>query len=174
MLLTAVLVLLAPLSADAAAHHGTFTADTWTGTRYADTAYLGAGDDRADGGDGADTIYLGAGDDRALGGRGNDTLRGSGGSDALIGGGGADTLIGGRGDDLLRSAGTASGTHDLLVPGDGADFVEALSGGERIYLGIPDGDVDEVWCFGRGARIVYRQLDPKDHLYDCGDPVIIG
>lgn len=105
----------------------------------------GAGDDVLDGGGGKDDVFGGMGDDVLRGGGGSDTLSGDGGDDLLDGGGGKDVLLGGDGDDILIWDPSDDGVHggagsDTLRAGhrdvDLDKFDGAVSGIERIDLGI--------------------------------------
>lgn len=105
-----------------------------------ETRFLGAENDRINGGADRDLILADAGDDRisarggpdvVIAGLGDDVVRGDEGADILIGGSGRDRLSGGAGNDVLAdgagrdlSAGGRGG--DLLI--DGAGF-DRLGGG---------------------------------------------
>lgn len=150
----ALLVAVAPSSAQAATYTssgvrctkvGTGGADRLTGTSARDVLcglggddvlYGLGGDDVLDGGPGTDTVRGGTGNDAVLGGSGNDAVNGDGGTDKVYGGTGSDRVYGGDGADLLY--GQDGG--DSLSGGYGADKEYGGIGDDRL-LGGPDGDV---------------------------------
>jgi Ca2+-binding RTX toxin-like protein len=97
-------------------HGATGLSDDWVGTNFADTVFLGAGNDRLSAASGNDTIR---------GEAGRDTISGDGGADSLHGGNDADTLDGGEGSDRLDGGLGA----DSLIGGNGNDqyFVDSVS-----------------------------------------------
>ena len=72
---------------------------------------VGAGDDRADGGDGSDWVF---------GGSGNDTLNGNAGNDRMWAAYGADVVNGGASSDSLHAAADDSAV-DALDCGESTD-----------------------------------------------------
>jgi Ca2+-binding RTX toxin-like protein len=92
------------------------------------------------------------------GGSGDDTLTGSEGADSLNGGPGADLIIGAGGDDVL-DAGVSNADH--IIGGAGHDRLTAGLGG---LVEAVDGEVDEIYCFGRANDL---QTDSQDVVDDC-------
>jgi Ca2+-binding RTX toxin-like protein len=93
------------------------------------------------------------------GGTGDDTLTGSGGPDRLDGGQGTDLVSGGAGDDVL--GGGYADSPDHVIGGAGHDSLSAGLGGPVDAL---DGEVDDVYCYGRVNDL---QVDSQDVLHDC-------
>ena len=114
-----------------------------------DTIYGGAGNDAIDGGAGDDLIYgdngfvdihgvmdpviTGTGDDAIQGGDGNDTIYGGGGLDVIDGGAGDDIIYGGAGNnsiqggdgnDRIYMTDGAVGFNNVIVGGNGFDWVD--------------------------------------------------
>lgn len=137
--------------------------DVLRGNDGNDTLVGDLGDDRIMGGDGDDEIQGDQGNDILEGDDGNDTLFGGIGNDELFGDDGVDTLDGGADDDYLW-AGTGIGNTllggsgndmligsddgqddpnfndnvpfgDVMMGGDGDDYINGLGGGDRIEGG---------------------------------------
>ncbi|MEG3956197.1 beta strand repeat-containing protein, partial [Microcoleus sp. herbarium2] len=94
---------------------GDATANSATGTEFADIFNGGSGADIFDGGLGNDTISGDDGNDSLFGGGGSDNLNGGPGNDTLIGGVGTNVLNGGSGLDVFVFSGTAAGGGDLIT-----------------------------------------------------------
>ena len=94
---------------------GDATANSVTGTEFADIFSGGSGADIFDGGLGNDSISGDDGNDSLFGGGGSDTLNGGIGNDTLIGGLGTNVLNGGAGLDVFVFSGTAAGGGDLIT-----------------------------------------------------------
>jgi Ca2+-binding RTX toxin-like protein len=92
------------------------------------------------------------------GGSGDDTLTGSDAPDRLIGGPGTDLITGGGGDDMLDAGGSGA---DHIIGGAGHDSLTAGLGG---LVEAVDGEVDDVYCFGRANDL---QTDSQDVVDDC-------
>lgn len=130
----------------------------YKGSSGSSIVFLGAGEDKFDGGYNTDIVY-GEADD--------DTIKGWDGDDKLYGGDGDDHIIGGRNDDLLV-AGDGSGT-DLLIgdaqfaaPGPGADTIWGCpQGGAKIYgdqvsnANEAIGGDDIIYCYGKMSGLEY-------------------
>jgi Ca2+-binding RTX toxin-like protein len=103
---------------------GDATANSVTGTEFADIFSGGSGADIFDGGLGNDSISGDDGNDSLFGGGGSDTLNGGIGNDTLIGGVGTNVLSGGAGLDVfVFSSGTTAGGGDLITNYSVADDV---------------------------------------------------
>jgi Ca2+-binding RTX toxin-like protein len=91
--------------------------DDWQGTIFADTVYMGIGNDNFAAGSGNDLVY---------GESGRDTLRGGSGDDRLDGGSGIDTMYGDGGNDLFY----VDNAKDIVI--------EAASGGaaDRVLASV--------------------------------------
>jgi Ca2+-binding RTX toxin-like protein len=94
---------------------GDATANSVTGTEFADIFSGGSGADIFDGGLGNDSISGDDGNDSLFGGGGSDTLNGGLGNDTLIGGLGTNVLNGGAGLDVFVFSGTAAGGGDFIT-----------------------------------------------------------
>jgi Ca2+-binding RTX toxin-like protein len=95
---------------------GDASANSVTGTDFADIFSGGSGADIFDGGLGNDSISGDDGNDSLFGGGGSDTLNGGIGDDTLIGGVGTNVLSGGAGLDVfVFSSGTTAGGGDLIT-----------------------------------------------------------
>ena len=94
---------------------GDATANSVTGTEFADIFSGGSGADIFDGGLGNDSISGDDGNDSLFGGGGSDTLNGGIGNDTLIGGLGTNVLSGGAGLDVFVFSGTAAGGGDSIT-----------------------------------------------------------
>ena len=94
---------------------GDATANSVTGTEFADIFSGGSGADIFDGGLGNDSISGDDGNDSLFGGGGSDTLNGGIGNDTLIGGVGTNVLSGGSGLDVFVFSGTTAGGGDLIT-----------------------------------------------------------
>jgi Ca2+-binding RTX toxin-like protein len=104
---------------------GEASANSVTGTEFADIFSGGSGADIFYGGDGLgdDSISGDDGNDSLFGGGGSDTLNGGIGNDTLIGGVGTNVLNGGAGLDVFVFRGTAVGGGDLITNYSVADDV---------------------------------------------------
>jgi Ca2+-binding RTX toxin-like protein len=102
---------------------GDATANSVTGTEFADIFSGGSGADIFDGGLGNDSISGDDGNDSLFGGGGSDTLSGGLGNDTLIGGVGTNVLNGGAGLDVFVFSGTAAGGGDFITNYSTADDV---------------------------------------------------
>jgi Ca2+-binding RTX toxin-like protein len=102
---------------------GDATANSVTGTEFADIFSGGSGADIFDGGLGNDSISGDDGNDSLFGGGGSDTLNGGIGNDTLIGGLGTNVLNGGAGLDVFVFSGTAAGGGDFITNYSTADDV---------------------------------------------------
>ncbi len=102
---------------------GDASANSVTGTEFADIFSGGSGADIFDGGLGNDSISGDEGNDSLFGGGGSDTLNGGLGNDTLIGGVGTNVLNGGDGLDVFVFSGTAAGGGDLITNYSIADDV---------------------------------------------------
>jgi Ca2+-binding RTX toxin-like protein len=139
-----VLLLLIPLTGDAAAatcagKHATIVGtpgnDVIVGKKASDVIYGGGGDDQISGGpNGNDTICGGPGNDSIHGGRGFDSLYGEEGDDRLAGDTGSDQIDGGGGNDSLSGA---QGS-DSLVGGSGDDELLGAKGPDHLVGGAGD------------------------------------
>ena len=128
--------------------------DDWHGTNFADTVFLGVGDDRMSAAGGNDTIHGEAGNDFIFGDAGADELHGGNdgdtldggddgdflfgelGNDSIIGGSGNDSASGGDGNDTLRGG----EGNDTLNGGTGNDSMEGGSGSD-VYFVQSAGDI---------------------------------
>jgi Ca2+-binding RTX toxin-like protein len=107
---------------------------------------LGAGNDKAIGGQNDDTLTGGAGKNTLFGGAGNDRLNGSGSRDSLFGEGNDDRLYGNGGDDTLDGGGNV----DRLFGGDGNDSLFGAGSNDKLY-----GELGDDTLFGgTGANIL--------------------
>jgi Ca2+-binding RTX toxin-like protein len=145
--------------------------DDWYGTAFADTVYLGIGDDSLRGGNGGDVIYGEAGNDLLfgedgadllLGGANSDTLNGEAGNDTLNGGAGEDSLSGGTGWDMASYAGAATTVQVVMynaafntsdAAGDTLTGIEALQGSASIDILVGDFAVNAILGGGGGDWI---------------------
>ncbi|MGS4884954.1 type I secretion C-terminal target domain-containing protein [Roseibium sp. MB-4] len=94
---------------------------------FEDGLYLYGGDDDVTGSDYAESIYLGNGNDTSTGGAGNDAIYGGFGDDSLLDGGEGDDIVsGGAGDDVLVYNLTNGGT-DYYYGGSGTDTLRIVS-----------------------------------------------
>jgi endoglucanase len=85
-------------------------------------------------GDYRDNILYGTNQNDTIGGQGGkDQLYGYGGNDLLDQGSEDDTLDGGSGDDVLLDFSWSG--NDLLIGGDGNDFIQDLAGRDSLYGG---------------------------------------
>ncbi len=149
-------------------------ADTITGGAGNDLLYGDLGDDTIDGGDGNDEIYGGAGNDSLAGGgdtdsifgdEGNDTIDAGAGDDAVFGGLGSDTIVGGLGRDtidgldLARGVNTDNLERDIILGGDGVDFINAIGGASLTDGNIVIGGLgDDVITTGAGGDLIFGDL----------------
>lgn len=85
-------------------------------------------------------------------------MRGQAGLDFLSGRGSADELYGGRKIDEIRGHGGAG--KDTLIPGTGADFVDAGNGDDTILI-VADETRDFIDC-GEGVDVVTAEGDAAD------------
>jgi Ca2+-binding RTX toxin-like protein len=137
-----------------------------------DVIHGGLGDDYADGGDEDDMIYGDEGSDTLFGAGGYDWIEGGDGNDTLLGGALNDVLLGDAGDDWLygdQQQSTDIG-HDVLVGGDGADYLYAGVGSAELYGG-PGNDM----LYGSYGFDTLRGGDGNDYLYGgAGDDDLDG
>jgi Ca2+-binding RTX toxin-like protein len=156
--------------------------DDWYGTGFADTIYMGlgndlfhgaAGNDYVYGEGGNDTLYGGDGADYIKGGNGNDTISGADGANALTdtgdvwlsGEAGNDTIYGEAGDDRIDGGDGI----DMIYGGDARDYITAGNGNDTIYGGDEAGAGDR-WLGGEGGDDVIYGGDGDDRI-DGGDGV---
>ena len=156
--------------------------DDWHGTGFADTIYMGlgndlfhgaAGNDFVYGEGGNDTLYGGDGADYIRGGNGNDIIWGADGLNALTdtgdvwlsGEGGNDTIYGEAGDDRIDGG----DGFDQLYGGAGRDYVTAGAGNDTIYGGNEAGAGDR-WLGGEGGDDAIDGGDGDDRI-DGGDGI---
>ena len=124
--------------------------DRLNGGGGADRLLGGADDDVAGGGSGADSILGGRGDDSLNGGNGPDTLTGGDGDDTLRGRNGDDVLLGEDGDDFIKGL----VGRDILYGGNGADEFFANSDDDILIAGVlvPSNGIDLVDFLSGGIR----------------------
>ncbi|AMK76855.1 MULTISPECIES: calcium-binding protein [Methylomonas] len=129
-----------------------------------DILYGGTGNDTLNGGQGADVLDGGAGRDILQGGEGNDVLYAdeqvseavNGMNQANLSG---DFLSGGLGDDMLigvtlSNASTGeSGGNDLMLGGDGQDWIDGGGGDDTLY-GDASGYANSNWAVTRELATV--------------------
>ena len=111
---------------------GTAGADNLTGTKKADVAILGAGNDKFNAKGGKDVVCGGGGKDTLIGKGGKDKLIGQAGNDKLPGGAGNDKVLGKGGNDKLKGG---AGPNDTCKGGAGAHDHAAASC--ETILGVP-------------------------------------
>jgi Ca2+-binding RTX toxin-like protein len=142
-----------------------------------DSIYLGAGNDKINGGLDLDTLRGGGGDDllfgaedddRLFGEDGNDLLYGGIGDDSLYGNSGNDELHGGAGNDKLSSHDgddvlTGGEGDDTLIGGNGDDYIFGDAGADQIIAGNDNDTVDG----GSGNDLIYA--GNGDDIVDGGD-----
>ncbi len=171
-------------------------------TQGAESAALGAGDDRlwgstgaarVDGGDGNDALFGGTADDvisagggmdTVDGGDGEDRISGNGGDDALFGGDSADHLDGGEGDDLLDGGESGDVLYglsgrDTLIGGAGDDYLEGGAGDDALSGGtgqdvLSGGRGDDLLLGGTGDDVVYSGAGADTVLGGGGDDTLHG
>lgn len=109
------------------------------GFNYADTYYLGSGDDKVISRDGDDLIYGGSGSDNIQSGDDNDRVFGEEGNDYIRGGDGDDYLNGGSGNDTIYG----DIGNDRIVTGTGDDKVFAEEGDDVVLIDVDMSSTDE-------------------------------
>lgn len=156
--------------------------DDWHGTGFADTIYMGLGNDLFHGAAGNDYVYGESGNDTLFGGDGADYIRGGNGNDViwgadglnaltdtgdvwLSGEAGNDTIYGEAGDDRMDGG---DGT-DTLYGGTGLDYITAGNGDDIIYGGDETGAGDR-WLGGDAGNDQISGGDGNDRI-DGGDGV---
>jgi len=122
----------------------------------------GAGDDEIYGGAGNDEIAAGAGVDAVFGESGNDVIDAGSGDDAVFGGLGSDIIIAGEGRDTVDGLDLARGVNsddlqrDIILGGDGVDFINAIGGVSLTQGNIVVGGLGaDVINTGGGADLIF-------------------
>jgi Ca2+-binding RTX toxin-like protein len=168
---------------------GDATANSVTGTEFADIFNGGSGADIFDGGLGNDTISGDDGDDSLFGGGGSDNLNGGLGNDTLIGGVGTNVLNGGSGLDVFVFSGTAAGGGDLItnynvaedvINLDKTGFAAFTTGGTldaSFYAysnTVSDVTVLEATLTGPSIMAIYDSLSQSTKLYYDSNGSTVG
>ncbi|WPN49562.1 peroxidase family protein [Pseudomonas sp. P8_241] len=96
-----------------------------------------AGNDIIISGDGDDTVYGDGGNDRLEGGAGNDAVLGGAGDDIISDSFGDNRLEGNAGNDVIV-AGSMAGAGNLILGGDGQDFIITTEDISTIFGGQGD------------------------------------
>ncbi len=151
-------------------------ADDWIGTSFADTVFLGNGNDSFSGGLGNDTVRGEAGNDSLrgeagndslYGGANNDTLDGGADNDNLFGGLGADSHIGDSGIDYARYDDGAYGNITVslnsaanAIIGTGAAAGDSFSGVEGLIMGAGND-----WVYGDTLNNLILSGDGNDNIF---------
>ena len=169
---------------------GDATANSVTGTEFADIFSGGSGADIFDGGLGSDSISGDDDNDSLIGGGGSDILNGGIGNDTLIGGVGTNILNGGAGLDVFVFSGTTGDDGDLItnysiaddvINLDSTDFAAFTTGsgllGSSFYAytsTVSDVNVFEATLTGPSIMAIYDSLSASTKLYYDSNGSTVG
>ncbi len=129
-------------------------------SKYKNTIYGEAGNDKIYGGKGADKIYGGKGNDYIDGGAGNDKIYGNYGKNTLKGGAGNDYIYGGTGADKIY---TGAGI-DTVYGGAGNDVIHVQSDYSHSHLGKGNDTVSIDKGIFSWANIYFEKGDGNNTL----------
>ena len=104
-------------------------------SKYKNTLYGDAGNDKIYGGKKNDKIYGGTGNDKLYGYNGNDVIKAGSGNDYIAGGAGNDKIYGNSGKDTLKGG----AGNDSIYGGSGNDVIYGDLGFNNIYFYAGDG-----------------------------------